>query len=280
MFDSHGYPLKTNSWLQFNVEGREIYGLPLEKDVSKWHYILRATDSGEQSVNETVDISVQQHKSHRSVNHEISLALRLQRKFPRNVDWQIKVIRGIAEVLGDSTLSHVVVREVRNSIQDPNLATFVFTNETLPKDRCPEEELDKLVAKLTEKALNDVYQDEILVKSVQGAQIGQCLKPTIPKVKPTQTIATKNFAPTTRNQVDRVNATVGHLLVYKVPADTFYDPEDGNDLKLKLLTTERNPLEQFHWLQFDAKNHEFFGVPRTADMGQKEYLLVSSLLSF
>ncbi|XP_053689145.1 uncharacterized protein LOC128738209 [Sabethes cyaneus] len=273
--DAHGHPLKNNSWIQFNVETREIYGLPLEKDVSKWHYILQATDSGDLSVNETVDISVQQHKSHRSVNHEISLALRLQRKFPRNVDWQIEVIRGIAKVLGDVSLTNIVVREVRNSIQDPNLATFVYTNDTLPKDRCPEEKLDELVAQLTEKALNDALNPDILVKSVQGQQIGQCLKSLIPKVKPTPIIATKNFAPVTRNQVDRVNATVGHLLVYKVPADTFYDPEDGNDLKLKLLTTERNPLDQYHWLQFDSKNHEFFGIPRSHDVGQKEYLLMA-----
>lgn len=275
LFDSHGFPLKNNSWIQFNVETREIYGLPLEKDVSKWHYILQATDSGDMSVNETVDVAVQQHKSHRSVNHEISLALKLQRKFSRNVDWQIEIIRGITKVLGDASLSNVVVREVRNSIQDPNLATFVYTNETLPKDRCPEEKLDELVAQLTEKALNDALNPDIMVKSVQGQQIGQCLKSVIPKVKPTQTIATKNYAPTTRNQVDRVNATVGHLLVYKVPADTFYDPEDGNDLKLKLLTTERNPLDQYHWLQFDSKNHEFFGIPQSQDVGQKEYLLMA-----
>ncbi|XP_058457586.1 uncharacterized protein LOC131434652 isoform X3 [Malaya genurostris] len=275
LFDSHGNQLKNNSWVQFNVETREIYGLPLEKDVSKWHYILQAVDSGEQSVNETVDVSVQQHKSHRSVNHEISLALRLQRKFARNVDWQIEVIRGIAKVLGDVSLTNIVVREVRNSIQDPNLATFVYTNETLPKDRCPEEKLEELVVQLTEKALNDALNPDILVKSVQGQQIGQCLKSLIPKVKPTQTIATKNFAPTTRNQVDRVNATVGHLLVYKVPIDTFYDPEDGTDLKLKLLTTIRSPLDQYHWLQFDSKNHEFFGIPRNSDIGQKEYLLMA-----
>ncbi|XP_055606976.1 uncharacterized protein LOC129754770 isoform X3 [Uranotaenia lowii] len=276
LFDSNGNQLKHSSWIQFNPVTREIYGLPLEKDVSKWHYILQATDSGDKTVNETVDISVQQHKSHRSVNHEISLALRLQQKFTKNVDWQLQVIRGIAKVLGDVTLTNVVVREVRNSIQDPNLATFVYTNETLPKDRCPEEKLDELVAQLTETALNEVLKPDILVKSVQGQQIGQCLKSVIPRVKPTQsTIATKNFAPTTRNQVDRVNATVGHLLVFKVPTDTFYDPEDGEELKLKLLTNERNPLDQFHWLQFDSKNNEFYGIPRSFDVGQKEYLLIA-----
>ena len=189
---------------------------PLEKDVSRWPYKLRATDSGNLTVTEKVDIQVQQHKSHRSLNHEISLALRLNRKFASNVDWHIETARGISVVLGDVTLSNIIVRDIRNSIQDPSLATFVYTNETLPKDRCPEEKLDELVALLTEEALNDALNPDITVKSVQGQQIAQCTKVTPPKVKPTQSIQ-RNYAPQTRNQVDQVNATVGHLLVFKVP---------------------------------------------------------------
>ncbi|XP_052893873.1 uncharacterized protein LOC128301435 [Anopheles moucheti] len=274
LLDARDQPLKPNSWIQFNEDTKEIYGLPLEKDVSRWSYKLRATDSGNLTVTEKVDLQVQQHKSHRSLNHEISLALRLNRKFASNVDWHIETARGIAVVLGDVTPSNIIVRDIRNSIQDPSLATFVYTNETLPKDRCPEEKLDELVALLTEQALNDALNPDITVKSVQGQQIAQCTKPTIPKAKPTQSIS-RNFAPQTRNQVDQVNATVGHLLVFKVPADTFYDPEDGSDLKMKLLTTERHALDSYHWLQFDSKNQEFYGVPRNTDIGRKEYLLMA-----
>uniref|UniRef100_A0A182HP29 Dystroglycan 1 n=1 Tax=Anopheles arabiensis TaxID=7173 RepID=A0A182HP29_ANOAR len=274
LLDARDQPLKPSSWIQFNEDTKEIYGLPLEKDVSRWPYKLRATDSGNLTVTEKVDIQVQQHKSHRSLNHEISLALRLNRKFASNVDWHIETARGISVVLGDVTLSNIIVRDIRNSIQDPSLATFVYTNETLPKDRCPEEKLDELVALLTEEALNDALNPDITVKSVQGQQIAQCTKVTPPKVKPTQSIQ-RNYAPQTRNQVDQVNATVGHLLVFKVPVDTFYDPEDGNELKMKLLTTDRNTLDPNHWLQFDSKNQEFYGVPRTNDIGRKEYLLMA-----
>lgn len=70
------------------------YYRPLEDAVSKWQFLLRATDSGNESVTETVDISVQQHKAHRSANHEISIGIQLNEKFPSNVDWQIKLIRG------------------------------------------------------------------------------------------------------------------------------------------------------------------------------------------
>uniref|UniRef100_A0A182NMI6 Dystroglycan 1 n=1 Tax=Anopheles dirus TaxID=7168 RepID=A0A182NMI6_9DIPT len=274
LLDSRDQPLKPNSWMQFNEDTKEIYGLPLEKDVSRWAYKLRATDSGNLTVTEKVDIMVQQHKSHRSLNHEISLALRLNRKFTSNVDWHIETARGISGVLGDVTLTNIIVRDIRYSIQDPSLATFVYTNETLPKDRCPEEKLDELVALLTEEALNDALNPDITVKSVQGQQIAQCTKPTLPKAKPTQSIS-RNMAPQTRNQVDQVNATVGHLLVFKVPVDTFFDNEDGNELKMKLLTTERHTLDPYHWLQFDSKNQEFYGVPRTTDIGRKEYLLMA-----
>lgn len=57
--------------------------------------------------------------------------------------------------------------------------------------------------------------------------------------------------------------------------DTFYDPEDGTDLKLNLLTYDRNELNPKSWLQFDSKNHEFYGVPTFEDAGQGQYVLVA-----
>lgn len=58
--------------------------------------------------------------------------------------------------------------------------------------------------------------------------------------------------------------------------DTFYDPEDGNarNLKMSLLTMDRRPLPKDHWLQFDVKNQEFYGVPLRSDIGRSEYQLV------
>lgn len=44
---------------------------------------------------------------------------------------------------------------------------------------------------------------------------------------------------------------------------------------MKLLSSERKDLDPKHWLQFDTKNHEFFGIPKYGDAGQKEYVLVA-----
>lgn len=84
-----------------------------------------------------------------------------------------------------------------------------------------------------------------------------------------------NFPPVPRNQVDLINATVGQLLVFKVPEDTFYDAEDGSarNMRMSLLTMDRQPIPPHEWLQFDSKNQEFYGVPMRTDIGRKEYQL-------
>lgn len=66
----------------------------MEDAVSKWQFLLRASDSGNESIVETLDITVQQHKAHRSANHDISIGVKLIDKFRSNVDWQIRLIKG------------------------------------------------------------------------------------------------------------------------------------------------------------------------------------------
>lgn len=59
--------------------------------------------------------------------------------------------------------------------------------------------------------------------------------------------------------------------------DTFYDPEDEStrNMKLSLLNMDRSPILPSHWLQFDVKNQEFYGIPMAAsDVGRTEYQLV------
>lgn len=43
---------------------------------------------------------------------------------------------------------------------------------------------------------------------------------------------------------------------------------------MSLLTMDRRPLSKDHWLQFDVKNQEFYGIPLTSDLGRSEYQLV------
>ncbi|XP_032591231.1 uncharacterized protein LOC6561047 isoform X3 [Drosophila grimshawi] len=271
--DKDGYELKPSSWVQFNADKRELYGLPLDDAVSRWQYRLSATDSGNATVTETVEIIVQQHRALRTFNHEISIAVRINEKLGHNIDWQLKLIRAVAHTLEDNSSSALVVREIRQTAQEPQSASFVYYNETLPTSDCPETELNQLVQRLDTKRLTDLLQPLLSVKSITGQLIGACQNTELAKIKPTTHMA-KNLPPMPRNQVDRVNASVGQLLVYKVPSDTFYDPND-NELTLTLKTKEHKELSTRHWLQFDSKNQEFYGVPKSGDIGTEEYLLIA-----
>lgn len=66
---------------------------PLENDISTWTYELVAADSEGLNVTDRLDIHVQQHKLSRTVNHEFSIYLRIDKRteFPTDVDWELKV---------------------------------------------------------------------------------------------------------------------------------------------------------------------------------------------
>ncbi|RLU24041.1 hypothetical protein DMN91_004250 [Ooceraea biroi] len=281
-----GAPLKTTHWLQFNHHTQEVYGLPLENDISTWNYELVATDSEGANVSDSLDIHVQQHKLSRSVNHEFSIYLRIDKRneFPTDVDWELKVIRNLAELYGDSDTQHITVRSIDIDYLDREQAIFMWTNDSLPRSsECPKEHINRLLRMLVDNngdpssSLRATLAPEIRVKRVVFQGIGQCedmSRPEIPKVSTEQPKV--NFPPVPRNQVDHVNATVGQLLVFKVPEDTFFDSEDGSsrNMKMSLLTIDRIPIPPHEWLQFDSKNQEFYGVPMRTDIGRKEYQLV------
>lgn len=279
-----GVPPKSTHWLQFNHNTQEVYGLPLENDISTWTYDLAASDSEGLNVSDQLDIHVQQHKLSRSVNHEFSVYLRIDKRteFPTDVDWELKVIRSIAKLYGDSDpRQHITVRSVDI---DHDQAIFTWTNDSVPRSsECPTDYINSLQQVLVDRngdpspELRDVLAPEIRVKRVVYQGIGQCEdmnRPEVPKVS-TQEPKT-NFPPMPRNQVDLVNATVGQLLVFKVPEDTFFDAEDGSsrNMRMSLLTMDRTPIPAHEWLQFDSKNQEFYGVPMRSDVGRKEYQLV------
>ncbi|XP_046836948.1 dystroglycan 1-like isoform X4 [Vespa crabro] len=279
-----GVPIKTTNWLQFNPRTQEVYGLPLENDISTWNYELVATDSGGLNVSDILDVHVQQHRLSRIVNHEFSIYLKIDKRnlFPTDVDWELQVIGSLAELYGDADPYYITVRAIGI---DHDQAIFTWMNDTFPRSsECPKDHINELLRILIDKdgdpspLLRGALAPELRVKRVVFQGIGQCedmnRQSVIPKAHTEEPKV--NFPPVPRNQVDHVNATVGELLVFKVPEDTFFDSEDGSsrNMKMSLLTIERTPIPPDEWLQFDNKNQEFYGVPLQNDVGRKEYQLV------
>nr|CAI5849789.1 unnamed protein product [Callosobruchus analis] len=275
LLDSNNRSLtySNNTWLHFNPYRREVYGLPLEEDVSKWVFWVKATDRDGASVREKLNIQVQQHKLNLIFNHEFSLHIRIekQQEFPHYVDWSLKVLRALGKIY-NTNMSEITVRKISH-LQE--LVVFTWSNDSLPTNYCPKSDIEDLYKVLTandhgdpSRELNVALQPELRVKKISYRQYGVCEPPQTPVTQP------MNFSPLLRNPVDHVNATVGELLIFKVKDDTFYDHEDVDPrmLNITLLTADRKPIPADNWLQFDSKNREFYGIPRKA--GRTDYQLV------
>ncbi|CAH1112390.1 unnamed protein product [Psylliodes chrysocephalus] len=273
LLDSNNRTVKNNSWLHFNPARRELYGLPLEEDISKWVFWVKAFDKDGGSVQEKLNIQVQQHKLELVVNHEFSLLIRIekQQEFQHYVDWSLKVLRALGKIY-NTNMSEITVRRI-NYTSEP--VVFTWSNDSIPTNYCPRTEIIGLFQVLTandrgdpSRELNTALSPELRVKKVFYRELGVCEQPITPVTPP------MNFSPILRNPIDKINATVGELLIFKVRDDTFYDPEDVDPrmLNISLLTGDRHNIPADNWLQFDNKNREFFGIPRKS--GRSEYQLV------
>ncbi|KAG8335221.1 cytoskeletal anchoring at plasma membrane [Homalodisca vitripennis] len=265
------------SWIHFNPENQEVIALPLEEHVSRWAFTLEARDAEGLAVNDTLELNVQNHKARRTVTHALTLDLALQ-STPAPVEWQLAAVERLAALYGDHDTALITVLGVTPQ-DDP--ITFTWTNDSLPRNHCPREQIDNLLRVLRANedgkptdAVRNLLSPQITVVRVSWVGRGTCETAPAPKPLPP---STQNFSPIPRNQVDLLNATLGQLLVYTVPEDTFYDPEDGStrNMKLSLLNMDRSPIGSTHWLQFDIKNQEFYGIPMAVfDIGRREYQLV------
>lgn len=54
--------------------------------------------------------------------------------------------------------------------------------------------------------------------------------------------------------------TAGKPFSFQVPLETFFDTEDGTNLKLALLDRADNDLKSNSWIQFNAETREIYGL--------------------
>ncbi|GAB6033486.1 hypothetical protein CHUAL_013371 [Chamberlinius hualienensis] len=270
-----GSALQTTSWIQFSPVRQEIYAIPLEENIGKWEFHLEAMDSDGASVKELVEIHVRQHPSSRATHHEFVMHLKYDKwRFATNIDWQVKFAEHLAAFFSDPTDQNIVIRSVTT---DPYV--FTWTNESLPAYPCPHEQIQELLDSMvsnkdgvTSKLLRKAVNPEFRVIKTTVNLLGHC------KAKSTPTsMTTTNNRPTVRNQIDHINATVGEFLHFRVPEDTFFDEEDGDVRKLKLifLTIDGGAIPHSSWIQFNTVTQEFIGLPMAEDVGPRQYQLVA-----
>lgn len=69
-----------------------------------------------------------------------------------------------------------------------------------------------------------------------------------------------NNAPMIKARLVKLAVTAGKPFNHIVPLETFYDTEDGTNLKLELLDKFERPLEAKSWIQFNAETRNIYGL--------------------
>jgi len=286
-----GVPINDLGWAHFKTDSQEILSLPLEENIGVYNFRVVATDSGGETKHDTLVIAIRQLASSRTFHHEFQATFGMMNRdrWKHPIEWKFELLENIVDFFGDADPGKITVLEMSETT--PGQIRFRWTNDSLPRQSCPKEEVMNLYRKMSRderpsSAFKSSLRNHFRVKDVKlewkevcSVRKGQDTGVTIPRLGGHYPQAGyDNSMPQIRNPVDKLNVTAGELLQYQVPSDMCWDKENGGtrDLNLQLLTLTRLEVDSDNWLQFDTKNQEFIGVPLENDVGREEYQLVCS----
>lgn len=271
-------------WIELNNETQELYMIPLMKDVSRHVFKLTATNSRGQSISEDFEVYVQQPSKRVQFEFHLYLDILHRHAFSSDVDWKFKVIENLVKLFQDNNYSHITFTDIH--MENNHRAILSWTNDTLSNfSECPAEKIEEILHVLVDKngnpslRLKNIFLPSINVTNIlnRPSDHSQCSNEIIKYAKSDFTTETPvaNYNPILRNQIDRLNCTLGQLFVFKVPEDTFFDKKDGSTrkLNLSLRNSDGSEISPDEWLQFDSKNQEFYGVPMKGDVKSRIYHL-------
>ncbi|XP_043247146.1 dystroglycan-like [Amphibalanus amphitrite] len=276
-----GQPLAADSWLQFDADTQEIYGLPHEEHVGEYQFELIAEDEGGLTTSELLSVSLRLSPRWRAINHRFYLTFELLRPadFNRTVDWELLLLRKLAGLFNQSSASSLLVYDIR---QIDGSVRLGWVNDTISTHRCDKRALARVASLLLGKdggptaQLRNALQPQFQAQKIRLELLNVCHGAELESVPPPATEKPReNSEPQRLRQLDRIPASVGKLLKLQVPADTFFDEEDGyaREMELRLLTGDRQPVPPSSWLQFEPKNQEFIGLPLDEHVGRTHYHL-------
>lgn len=124
----------------------------MEEHVSKWEVVIEAEDSGKLTVNNTLELAVQQLTHLRAINHQLTLQMRLKSDslaWSRPVNWSLDIIDKISTIYSTDVKDITVLDWPRTSMLSANKdrpsVQFTWTNDTLSRDVCPNEQIVQIL---------------------------------------------------------------------------------------------------------------------------------------
>ncbi|KAK2158029.1 hypothetical protein LSH36_178g01025 [Paralvinella palmiformis] len=139
-----GMDLTPDTWIILDQEKQHLYALPLPEHVGRHEFLLAAFDSGTKSVRDAFEIYVRMRPGERRINHEMSMALKLNyHKFLLDVHQRIDVASKLSKAFGDNDVSNIAVTNLA-----PGSVLYSWTNKSIPVDDCPESTLLAMTHKM------------------------------------------------------------------------------------------------------------------------------------
>ena len=145
-----GVPMNDLSWARFSKTKQELQLLPLEDNIGLYNFRVQASDSGGESQQDTLVISVRQQTISRTFHHQFTAILDLAdpSKFRHPVDWKLRLLDILASYFGDSDSSKITVLELGPQGPTGHIS-FKWTNDSLPRQSCPREAVNSLFRQLS-----------------------------------------------------------------------------------------------------------------------------------
>ncbi|XP_030640962.1 dystroglycan-like [Chanos chanos] len=103
------------------------------------------------------------------------------------------------------------------------------------------------------------------------------IKPPRRTTHPIHPSDSKNHKPELRNAIDEVKVWVGTYFEMKIPADTFFDREDGSTEHLRLtLRNQSQIIDEGFWIQFNSTSQLLYGLPDHHHAGRHEFFMLAT----
>ncbi|XP_037093312.1 dystroglycan-like [Pollicipes pollicipes] len=237
-----GQELDDSDWIQFDCrEARRSTACPKRSTSASTSSSLTAMDAEGASASDQLAVAVRLYQQWRAINHRFHTAT-------QDAAWtgELLLLRKLADMFGQTSTSSLLVYDVRAMLGGS--VRIAWVNDTISTHRCDQLALSRIASHLVGKngeptaELRKVLAPEFGAQRVRLELLNVChgvlltSVPTPATEEPDQKRAA-HPAPTR----DRITASVGRLLKQQVPADAFFDMEDGNarEMELRLLTSER-----------------------------------------
>ncbi|XP_072136785.1 dystroglycan 1 [Mobula birostris] len=143
-------PLSESSWVKFNSTSQLLYGLPDSGHEGKHEYFMHAADKGGLTAVDAFEVHV--HSRPHGGKSSVKFAARFHgdhRKVTNDVNKKIQLVKKLAHAFNDRNSSSVTLHSIsKGSI------VVEWTNNTLPLEPCPEEQIRSLSSRVADDAGN------------------------------------------------------------------------------------------------------------------------------